>query len=523
MSTKPEDEIEALSASYVPEWRFIREGSELGSGLALLFCRLYRDSLFREEETPLRLKKEFLRLAGNGLKEAKPSRGIMVFSLVKPDLPETSLQAGTQIISQDSQGGDVNFLTEEEICVSGNSVTKIVECRGCWYICLQKPVTLPLYHGFLIPEETVGKEPGRLILECAGSGGFHRLELADETEGLVRSGMFIFSGCPDQERFVCLGEEGYWLRLRDQKGRALPNKPGRLFLNAARVRAADTGARTNLLAGLSHKLAFTSGFLSEITNPQPLYGGSDEEADEEAAKRWAARFLHRDRAVMPEDYQRLSMEACPLVRKARCFPGYNGAGEKEAGAVTVVVLLQSLENGNEKIYDGQRENGITHMLLEEIYQFLAVRCDSGLIKRRGLTVTTPLMVRIDGKAQVAVDVFYEALSVRRKAVRALEKYLSPMGTEGDGIGQWSMGNLPDYQRIRHLLSKVEHVTAVKRLYLTCRIRKDGRMTEVPLEEIRQFPWCLPCSGTHEITILGEESWDTGSEVTVHGGGQRAAF
>lgn len=519
MRQEPEEKIEALSASYVPKWRFVRDGDELGSGLARLFLELYKDSLAREENMPARFKREFLEMTGSGLRKATPSQGVMVFSLIRPEMPESVLNAGTRIISQDGLGEDVSFTTQEEICVSGNSVIEVLEHEGSWYIRLAKPLTLPLYHGFLIPEETSGRDPFHLALECACPQGFLGLELSDGTQGLARDGLLVFSGWRDHGRLECMEKEGYWLRLRDQQGRRLPSKVGRLYFNAAHVKAVDTGLRTNLPAGLHHQLALTSGFLSDITNPRPFYGGSDRETRERVEKRRAARLKHRDRAVMPGDYERLALAACPLVEKARCFPGYNVSGEREEGAVTTVVLLaegkgplaENQRKGDNGSGDGlDLKNGEIYTLLEMIYSYLAKRCDPGIVAHRGLGVTTPLMVLIDVRAKLGVDAFYEALFVRQRAIQALEDYLT--GTQGDTPYEWSVGNLPDYQRIRHLLCKVDHVMEVKRLYLTCRIFKDGRMTEVALEDVRNFPWCLPRSGTHEVTVVtGREEGDRGND------------
>ena len=69
------------------------------------------------------------------------------------------------------------------------------------------------------------------------------------------------------------------------------------------------------------------------------------------------RIAHRNRALLPADYERLILQHFPQVMKVKCLPGLDSKGENRSGVVTLVIVPR-------------RENEgwplATHLLLSEI-------------------------------------------------------------------------------------------------------------------------------------------------------------
>jgi hypothetical protein len=93
-----------------------------------------------------------------------------------------------------------------------------------------------------------------------------------------------------------------------------------------------------LPAGSINKTKQKIPAIKEVLQPVPSTGGSMPEEKREAYTRLSERLGHRNRALLPIDYERLVLQQFPTVYKAQCFPDMNGEGEHKRGNVLVVVV-----------------------------------------------------------------------------------------------------------------------------------------------------------------------------------------
>ena len=85
------------------------------------------------------------------------------------------------------------------------------------------------------------------------------------------------------------------------------------------------GRAGNVAAGALAMLASPVAGVVSVTNPEPAVGGADAEPLESARQRAALELRTRSRAVTVEDFERLTVEASPLVARALCSaPPGNG-------------------------------------------------------------------------------------------------------------------------------------------------------------------------------------------------------
>lgn len=249
------------------------------------------------------------------------------------------------------------------------------------------------------------------------------------------------------------------------------------------------GSRANVKPNQVNKLNQTYGFVTGVHNPESLWGGLDVETPKEALNRMGARLRHWDRAVTARDYEELAKEACRVLTKVRCFGGRNETGEKEAGAVTLVVLP-----GGDGL-DKSRVSSIQEM----IYQYLAARMDAGIVRRKQFYVTGPKLVEVKVTAEVVIESFQDVFQVRRKIQERIETFLDPMKGHFDGKG-WEIGQFPGAMQVQNAIKEIPEIVQIRKVYLVAFVSGSKGCQEVNPEIIGKHPYILPVSGTHEVLV-----------------------
>ena len=249
------------------------------------------------------------------------------------------------------------------------------------------------------------------------------------------------------------------------------------------------GSRGNVGPGKVNKLNRTVGFVSKVSNPMSLWGGLDAETLEESIGRCSARLRHGNRAVTVRDYEELAMEASRDLQKVRCFGSINGKGEKEAGAVTLVIYPR-----NE-----QGDNNLFYAIQEDIRKYLAPRMDQGILERKKFYITEPKLVEICVRAEVTVENFQDIFKVRRRGQESIRAFLDPVNGHFDGAG-WSIGQFPEVMQLQHILKEIPEAVWISKIYFMTFINGPKGRTEVEPESIRRHPFVLPYCGKAEVIV-----------------------
>ncbi|MCH5271844.1 MAG: baseplate J/gp47 family protein [Lachnospiraceae bacterium] len=249
------------------------------------------------------------------------------------------------------------------------------------------------------------------------------------------------------------------------------------------------GSRGNVGPGKVNKLNRTVGFVSNVTNPMPLWGGLDAETPEEAIKRCSARLRHSDRAVTARDYEELAMEASGDLQKVRCFGGINNRGDKEDGAVTLVIYPKK----------GQEDKTLYYAIQEDIRKYLAPRMDGGILKRHQFYITEPKLVEVWAKAEVTVENFQDIFGVRRMGQERIRAFLDPISGHFDGAG-WSIGQFPEVMQLQNILKEIPEVAWISKIYFMTFISGPKGREEVEPESIRRHPFVLPYCKKAEVIV-----------------------
>lgn len=248
------------------------------------------------------------------------------------------------------------------------------------------------------------------------------------------------------------------------------------------------GERGNLEAGAIDRMDRTIGFISGSYNPVAAAGGIPRETPLEAVERSAQVLRHGYRCVSIKDYEDMAWEATRNISRAKCFSGRGQDGQKQPGAVTLVILPK----------DYEADPYTFEKIKMQIYDYLSAHMDGNILSLGKFHIVKPEMIRLDVKAAIELMNEKEVFRVRHRALEGLKQFFHPLHGNFYGEG-WEIGTLPNQNQIMHALKRVEGIRHIHQL--TLRRFGRGRFEEFEIHEEQQLPfYMLPKNGNHEILM-----------------------
>lgn len=164
-------------------------------------------------------------------------------------------------------------------------------------------------------------------------------------------------------------------------------------------------------------------FIFRTQNRTPAWGGRDPEPVEEARRRAPAVLRSGWRAVSPEDFEQLALQATPLLARARCVPGGEG------GPRARVLLVPQV--GPDDPFGAL---GPTSAVFEDVLAFLAERRVVGV----NLVLEPPHYLGVRVVATITALRNAQVEQVANRAAAAVRTYLHPVTGGRDRRG-WPFG------------------------------------------------------------------------------------
>lgn len=245
------------------------------------------------------------------------------------------------------------------------------------------------------------------------------------------------------------------------------------------------GRQGNLAAGQVTHMNRSIRFLNQVVNRHKLSGGKDEELPEEAMLRMEHQLLHRNRAVMPGDYEALALESAREVTRVKAFANRNGRGEGQRGAITLVVLQE----------DPQEE---FQNLQEVIDEYIRSRMPGIRLVQKHFYIVEPWFTEIQVTAVCRIKPHASVFACKAEAEERLGRFLNPLTGNSDGKG-WHIGQAPRREQLRNVLHKTKGILQLRRMVVKAYCRREERLQEVNLEG------CLPeflmvMNGSHRLQM-----------------------
>ena len=246
------------------------------------------------------------------------------------------------------------------------------------------------------------------------------------------------------------------------------------------------GSRTNVETGVISSMERSIGFVSAVTNPKRFFGGRDAETIFEAMKRSSIMLRTQNKAVTSVDIEQLAMYASRSVIKARCISGRDINGEREQGAVTLVVMKDPHSEFSK--------------VRREIEEYLMPRLPSDIVASGKLYIIEPVFITMNVHATVAANELNGIFDLKKSVEECLLDYIgSYRGKPGDT--SWNLGMIPNEQQIRSVILRLDKVSRIKSLGVTTYVPTPGGLKETDEEGLRKYRYILPENGHHDISVI----------------------
>ncbi|MGZ4852037.1 MAG: putative baseplate assembly protein [Halobacteriota archaeon] len=236
-------------------------------------------------------------------------------------------------------------------------------------------------------------------------------------------------------------------------------------------------------------------FIDGVTNPEPADGGADAESLDELKERGPQRLKNRGRAVMREDFEWLAKAASRKVARAKCMPHLGKDCAYSPGWVRVVIVPDS----NEKRPTPSLE------LKQLVTRYLEQRAAGMLSSCGRLIVQEPAYLVISITGTLVAETVDVAPIIESEAASRLTAFLHPL-TGGDSGTGWEFGRLPcaaDFYQLLENVEGVDHVAELRVVVQTVREESKTAFTLSGQESFEVEPFCLVCSGEHDINVTYE--------------------
>ncbi|MBR7057698.1 MAG: hypothetical protein IKI35_03125 [Stomatobaculum sp.] len=249
------------------------------------------------------------------------------------------------------------------------------------------------------------------------------------------------------------------------------------------------GSRSCLPAGTVTGLELTEGYVSTVFNPMPLYGACDRETVQGAMKRAAAERKNRFRAVTEQDFEQLALGAARSLRKARCFSCVGADGQREPGAVTLVLLAEDYMDRGAG-FEGMKKR---------LYTWFEDKLPASLHTGEEFRIREPELIELSLQIDAEIRDYQELYRIQKSLQERIAGFLDPIRGNFNGKG-WEIGELPERFQLESLIRSTEGIEGLNRLVVLAKRLKRSGCPSVDFEKVRQEAFVLPVNGTHGIRL-----------------------
>ncbi|MGW0031837.1 putative baseplate assembly protein [Streptomyces sp. NPDC003314] len=335
---------------------------------------------------------------------------------------------------------------------------------------------------FRLARPPVLLDAGPPVVEVSSDDGWQRWEVVEH-----------FGRSLPADRHVRVdattGEFAFPPALREPDGTlrqcgAVPPKGARI--RVARYRTGG-GPAGNVARGAISVLLSSVPYVARVTNREAARGGVAGESVRDARLRAPEALRMQDRAVTAEDYEIISRQAAPSVRRVRCLPAADAPG-----AVRVLVVPDAVaDEGDDRLRFEQLIPG------EQVLSAITASLDERRLIGTRLVVEPPVYQGVTVVARLAAAPG-DADAVRTAALDALFRHLNPLTGGPDGTG-WPFGRPVQYGEVFGVLQRATGDALVEEIRLFPADPVTGRRG-APADRIDVGPGALVFSYQHQVVV-----------------------
>ncbi|MGP3948785.1 putative baseplate assembly protein [Streptomyces sp. 7N604] len=323
------------------------------------------------------------------------------------------------------------------------------------------------------------------VVEVSSAEGWRRWEVVEH---------FGRSGPSDQHVRVdaTTGEFIFPPALREPDGTlrqcgAVPPKGAQV--RVARYRTGG-GPAGNVARGAISVLRSSVPYVAQVANREAARGGVAGETVDNAKLRAPDALRMQERAVTAEDYEIISRQAAPSVRRVRCLPAAD-----RAGAVRVLVVPDAVAD------EGDRLRFEQLIPSEQVLRAITSSLDERRLIGTRLVVEPPVYQGVTVVARLAAAPG-DTDRVREAALAALFRHLNPLHGGPDGTG-WPFGRPVQYGEVFGVLQRATGDALVEEIRLFAADPITGRRG-APSDRIDVAAGALVFSYQHQVVVTALE-------------------
>ncbi|WP_299539799.1 putative baseplate assembly protein [uncultured Streptomyces sp.] len=272
---------------------------------------------------------------------------------------------------------------------------------------------------------------------------------------------------------------------------AVPEKGAHLRVPRYRT---GGGVAGNVARSAISVLRSSVPYVAGVDNREPAVGGVDGESVENAKVRAPNILRVQERAVTARDYEVITREAAPSLRRVLCLPAVAG----EAGAVRVLVVPDALPEDDGRLRFEQL------IPSDAVLAAVAARLDERRLVGTRLIVEPPAYQGVTVVARL-VAAAADADRVRADALAALYRHIDPLRGGADGTG-WPFGRPVQYGEVFGVLQGVPGAGLVEDVRLFPADPITGRRG-AEVDRIDVAPGALVFSHQHQVIVAAHGSGD----------------
>jgi hypothetical protein len=356
--------------------------------------------------------------------------------------------------------------------------------------------------------------------------------LADSTHGFLASGKVTIDIPPDiNTGNSIMPAQYYWLRVAvDRAAEAFSScyfvKPHAIRVSrdldaAAEANQGDEAARQNQWSLLQGRTG-----VSGVNQAYAAFGGRPSENDASFRIRISERLRHKNRALLPRDYEQLALERFPDLARVKCFSSLSWADDAIKPGRVLVVVVPRVDDAD---VETCRRARVDARMLGEISDYL----DELSPRFVEPEVINPVYEQIQVRCTVRfADTLSEGVNLSRLN-RHISDYLCPWKAPGyQARFGW---HIRQHDLESHILDLdyIDFVTNFSMLHITVdrdgKYRLDDTARDFPSGEAKigpRYPWSLAIPMRHhalEITrttktekanITGVEELEVGATFII---------
>ena len=294
---------------------------------------------------------------------------------------------------------------------------------------------------------------------------FENTEVADGTEGLLRSGLVRLDLPPNvRPGNTLFGDDLQWIRLSVEQRVDAVNRLRGLHTNGVEVvqdlTPGQSVAAAPLPAGTITKLRRPLPGIKTVAQPYPTFGGATEESRDAYFTRLSERLRHKNRGITEWDVEHLVLGAFPEVERVICLQHL----EFEPGAVAGTYTYHELRAGHFTVLPLGRSGGselrpyVSLRTREAVHDFLRARISCHAV----LHVRNPLFEDVVVRAAVKYTEGTDESWAEGQLNLDLIEYISPWHDGGlaglDFTAEIHRSGVVNFMEERYYVDYVKNVT-----------------------------------------------------------------